>query len=268
MPAASRRGFRPMARCWPAGRRTAVRSRRTRCRRAPRRAPRRRRIGHTDSGAALDQRSGGDQQRCAGEYQTDKNNELAKSGDKHDRDRPVLMSFDKIEQMPGEIFHKLRRGLVRFPLYADRPPAAQRRRRRLRDPTVRSPAELRSSSTHQARVDAPRSRATGVRSRRGRSPRLPARCRRRPRTRRATTPAAQDRERALAQDHLAAGAGGDAARGRLIGARAAIRRWLRPKGGGGHRLALAAVGAGPDRVVHALERDEPAAGIDPRRRLP
>src|SRR5438067_9580978 len=74
---------------------------------------------------------------------------------------------------------------------------------------------------------------------------------------------ADNRHGALAKDHLAAGAGGNPARCRLIGARlqfaagAAERRR-------GDRLALAAIGACPDRIVHALEGDEAAAGVDHR----
>src|SRR5207237_2807774 len=73
----------------------------------------------------------------------------------------------------------------------------------------------------------------------------------------------QDRHRALAHDHLAAGGRGDAARGRLVGARLHVAAGAAERRRG-DRLALAAIGACPDRVVHALERDEAAAGVDHR----
>src|SRR5215472_8457903 len=71
---------------------------------------------------------------------------------------------------------------------------------------------------------------------------------------------ADDRNRALAHDHVAARRRGNAARGGLVGplgqfsARPAKRR----RGDG---LALAAVGARPDRTVHTLQRDQPAAAV-------
>src|SRR5260370_42184241 len=70
-----------------------------------------------------------------------------------------------------------------------------------------------------------------------------------------------DRHRALAHDHLAARGGGDAARRRLIGARRHLAAGP-AKSSRGDGLALAAVGAGPDPTVHALQRDEPPAGGD------
>src|SRR6516164_8535747 len=71
---------------------------------------------------------------------------------------------------------------------------------------------------------------------------------------------AKDRHGALAHDHVSAGGSRDPARRRMLGplgqlaTRAAERRR-------GDRLALAAIGAGPDRVVHALERHQPAACV-------
>src|SRR5439155_25719148 len=62
---------------------------------------------------------------------------------------------------------------------------------------------------------------------------------------------ADDRHRALTHDHLATRGRGDAARGRLVGARRHLAAGAaeRRRGDG---LALAAIGARPDRVIHAL----------------
>src|SRR6266404_8879677 len=73
-----------------------------------------------------------------------------------------------------------------------------------------------------------------------------------------------DRNRPLAHDHLAARGGGNAAGGRLIGAlrHLAARTTERRRRDG---LALAAIGARPDGVVHALQRDQSAAAVAHRR---
>src|SRR5262245_34464305 len=74
---------------------------------------------------------------------------------------------------------------------------------------------------------------------------------------------ADDRHRALAHDHVAAGVRRDATERRMVGAlgqRAAGPAERRR----GDRLALAAVDAGPACVVHALERDQAAAGVADR----
>src|SRR6266404_7767877 len=75
---------------------------------------------------------------------------------------------------------------------------------------------------------------------------------------------ADDRHGTLAHDHLAARGGGYAAGRRLIGAfghLAARTAEGRRRDG----LALAAIGARPDRVVHALQRDQSAAAVAHRR---
>src|SRR5437773_367505 len=71
---------------------------------------------------------------------------------------------------------------------------------------------------------------------------------------------ADDRDRALAHDHLAARGRGDAARRRRIGTRLHLAAGPAERGRG-DRLPLAAIGAAPDRIIHALERDQPAAGV-------
>src|SRR5216684_3268384 len=71
---------------------------------------------------------------------------------------------------------------------------------------------------------------------------------------------AEDRYRALAHDHLATRGGRDAAWGRLVGARRHLAAGA-AKRRRGDRLALAAIGARPDRVVHALQRDEAPAAV-------
>src|SRR5579884_866508 len=74
---------------------------------------------------------------------------------------------------------------------------------------------------------------------------------------------ADDRQPALTHDHVPALGGGDAARGRVVGARGQLA--ARPaERGRGDRLALAAVDPGPDRIVHAAEGDQPAAGVADR----
>jgi len=67
----------------------------------------------------------------------------------------------------------------------------------------------------------------------------------------------------LAHDHVAAFSRGNPARRWLIGAlrHLAARTAECCRGDG---LALARIGARPDRVVHALERNQPAAGIADR----
>src|SRR5689334_20608351 len=74
---------------------------------------------------------------------------------------------------------------------------------------------------------------------------------------------ADDRHRALTHDHVIAFGLRDAARCRLVGPRLHLAAGP-PEGRRGDRLSLAAIDAGPDRVVHTLERDEPSAGIDNR----
>src|SRR5262245_33297167 len=71
---------------------------------------------------------------------------------------------------------------------------------------------------------------------------------------------ADDRHRALARDHVTALGRGDALDDR---AARALGQLAAGSGEAGrrHRLALRAVDAAPDRPVHAVERDQPAAGI-------
>src|SRR5690242_9975655 len=52
----------------------------------------------------------------------------------------------------------------------------------------------------------------------------------------------------------------DAARCRLIGPFRHLAAWA-AESRRGHGLALAAIGARPDRVVHALQRDQAAAAV-------
>src|SRR5437762_6988084 len=74
---------------------------------------------------------------------------------------------------------------------------------------------------------------------------------------------ADDRHRALAGDHVAALGGGDALDDRA--ARALLQLPARPREGGRRdRLPLRAVGAGPQRAIHAVERDQASAGVAPR----
>src|ERR1700722_4943261 len=72
--------------------------------------------------------------------------------------------------------------------------------------------------------------------------------------------AAQDRYRALAHDHVTAFRGGNPGGRRLA---RPFREFAAgtPESGRRDGFALAAIGARPDRVVHALERHQTAAGI-------
>src|SRR3989440_11387376 len=71
---------------------------------------------------------------------------------------------------------------------------------------------------------------------------------------------ADDRHRALAGDHVAALGGGDALDDR--GAGALLQLTARPREGSRRdRLPLRAVGARPQRAIHAVERDQASAGV-------
>src|SRR5215472_1008009 len=75
---------------------------------------------------------------------------------------------------------------------------------------------------------------------------------------------ADDRNRALAHDHVPARRRGNAARRGLVGpfGQFATRPAKRCRG---DRLALAAVSARPDRIVHTLESNQAAAAVAHRR---
>jgi len=75
-----------------------------------------------------------------------------------------------------------------------------------------------------------------------------------------TTAVANDRQSALAHDHVATRGGGNATRGGLVGAlgQLAARTAERSRG---ERFALAAIGARPNGIVHPLKGDQPPAAI-------
>src|SRR5438309_3926136 len=71
---------------------------------------------------------------------------------------------------------------------------------------------------------------------------------------------ADDRDRALAHDHVPARRCRNPARSGLVGALGHLA--ARPtEGRRGHGFALAPIGARPDRVVHALQSHQPAAAV-------
>src|SRR5260370_439613 len=71
---------------------------------------------------------------------------------------------------------------------------------------------------------------------------------------------ADDRHRALAGDHVTALGGGDALDDRAAGA--LLQLTARPREGGRRDgFPLGAVGAGPQRAIHTVERDQASAGV-------
>jgi len=71
---------------------------------------------------------------------------------------------------------------------------------------------------------------------------------------------AEDRDGALAIEHVVAFGRGDAAQGRMVGTWRQITTRA-SEGSRGHGLALAAEGARPHGAIHALKGKEPSAGV-------
>jgi hypothetical protein len=71
---------------------------------------------------------------------------------------------------------------------------------------------------------------------------------------------ADDRNRSLAHDHMAALRRGNPARRWLVGALCHLAAWT-AECSRGDGLSLACIGARPYRVIHALKCNRPAAGI-------